>query len=599
MALFGLSLPDGRGRVGGPDDEYVAALHPDHRHLAAGFRELADRQDAFPAAYWIVRADGSALWLEGRGLVISRMPDGRAHRLVSIMADATERKRAEQRLLVEHQRLELALGAGRMGAYDMDMRDNVLWWSAQTYRLFGVSEQDFVPTPAHVLALLHPDDREGFVRARAEAIQGHRPFVHEFRILRPDGTQAWLGHRGHVEYDAGGGPVRIFGVTMDITERKLVETRLQDADQQKDRFIAMLAHELRNPLAPIRNAVAVLRRIGGGDATSAWCHDVIDRQVSQMAHLLDDLLDASRLSHGHLRLRMQPLQLATAIDRAIEIAKPVIDAGGHSFSCHLPARPFELDGDLTRLAQVFSNILINAAKYTPRGGAISLTIERENRQALVRVTDTGIGIEPHHRERIFEMFGQVESSLARAQGGQGIGLALAKALVEMHGGTIAATSEGLGKGSRFEVRLPLAFEAAEAPQEAAGTRDSSAAVGRRVLVVDDMRDSADSLALAVQALGYEVEVAYGGAAALRRVEAARPDIVLLDLGMPEVDGYEVCRRIRAAPWGHDILLIAQTGWGNANDRELTRQAGFDHHLVKPVELGALASLLESASPASR
>jgi CheY-like chemotaxis protein len=296
---------------------------------------------------------------------------------------------------------------------------------------------------------------------------------------------------------------------------------------------------------------------------------------------------------------MQPLQLATAIDRAIEIAKPVIDAGGHSFSCHLPARPFELDGDLTRLAQVFSNILINAAKYTPRGGAISLTIERENRQALVRVTDTGIGIEPHHRERIFEMFGQVESSLARAQGGQGIGLALAKALVEMHGGTIAATSEGLGKGSRFEVRLPLAFEAAEAPQEAAGTRDSSAAVGRRVLVVDDMRDSADSLALAVQALGYEVEVAYGGAAALRRVEAARPDIVLLDLGMPEVDGYEVCRRIRAAPWGHDILLIAQTGWGNANDRELTRQAGFDHHLVKPVELGALASLLESASPASR
>jgi len=599
MALFGLSLPDGRGHVGGPDDEYVAALHPDHRHLAAGFRELADRQDSFPAEYWIVRADGSKLWLEGRGMVISRMPDGRAHRLVSIMADATERKRAEERLLIEHQRLELALGAGRMGAYDMDMRDNVLWWSVQTYRLFGVSEQDFVPTPAHVLALLHPDDREDFIRRRAEAIEGHRPFVHEFRILRPDGTQAWLGHRGHVEYDAGGRPVRIFGVTMDITERKLVETRLQDADRQKDRFIAMLAHELRNPLAPIRNAIAVLRKIGGADATSAWCHDVIDRQVSQMAHLLDDLLDASRLNHGHLRLRMQPLQLATAIDRAIEIARPVIDAGGHSFALHIPARPIELEGDLTRLAQVFSNILINAAKYTPRGGAIALTLEREGQQALVSVTDTGIGIESHHGERIFEMFGQVESSLARAQGGQGIGLALAKALVEMHGGTIAASSEGLGKGSRFEVRLPLAAMEVEANPDATGAGESSAAAGCRVLVVDDMRDSADSLALAVQALGHEVEVAYSGEAALRKVEATRPDIVLLDLGMPGMDGYEVCRRIRATPWGHEVLLVAQTGWGNDNDREATRRAGFDHHLVKPVELGALAALLESASPSSR
>ncbi|MDM0107051.1 PAS domain-containing protein [Variovorax sp. J22R24] len=600
MELFGIALPDGRGQVGGPNDEYAAALHPDDRYLARRYHEIADEQDSFAAEYRIVRPDGTQLWLSGRGLVVERAVDGRALRLVSIMADATERKQAEERLRIEHERLELALSAGRMGAYDMNIKDGVLWWSAQTYDLFGVSREEFVPTPGSVTELLHPDDRETFSRLRAEAIAHRRPFRHEFRIVRPDGTEAWLAHRGQAEYDAEGRPIRSFGVTMDITERKRAEDLLRDADRKKDRFIAMLAHELRNPLAPIRNAVAVLRHPRSTGKTADWCHDVIDRQVTQMARLLDDLLDASRLSRGQLHLRIQPLSLATAIEQAIEIAQPLIDAGGHSFNVTLPAQALRMEGDAIRLAQVFSNLLINAAKYTPPKGSIALSVERDGDEAVVRVTDSGIGIEARHMEHIFEMFGQVESTLNRAQGGQGIGLALAKGLLELHGGTISASSQGPGQGSEFLVRLPMAL-----PEETLAVPDvrpeggSAQGATYRILVADDLKDSADSLAHALQALGHVVQVAYDGAQAIELASATRPDVALLDLGMPKFDGYEVCRRIRATDWGRGVVVIAQTGWGQAQDRLRTREAGFDHHVVKPVDLDALIALLGQPHPVRR
>ncbi|MDM0073642.1 PAS domain-containing protein [Variovorax sp. J2P1-59] len=593
MELFGITLPDGRGRVGGPDDEYAAALHPDDRHLAHHYHELADQQDSFAAEYRIVRPDGTQLWLSGRGLVVEREADGRALRLVSIMADATERKQAEERLRIEHERLDLALSAGRMGAYDMNIRDGVLWWSAQTYDLFGVSREDFVPTPGSVIALLHPDDRETFSRLRADAIAQRRPFRHEFRIVRPDGTEAWLAHSGQAEYDAEGLPIRSFGVTMDITERRRADELLRDADRKKDRFIAMLAHELRNPLAPIRNAVAVLRHPRSTGQTAAWCHDVIDRQVTQMARLLDDLLDASRLSRGQLHLRLQPLSLATAIEQAIEIAQPLIDAGGHAFRLVLPAQALPMEGDAVRLAQVFSNLLINAAKYTPPKGSITLAAERAGQEAVVRVTDNGIGIEARHLEHICEMFGQVESTLNRSQGGQGIGLALAKGLVELHGGTIGASSQGPAMGSEFFVRLPLASTEGTRPlSNFPPAADLPQATSCRILVADDLKDSADSLAHALQGLGHKVHVAYDGAQAIALAAAIRPEVALLDLGMPKLNGYDVCRQIRAFEWGRGVLVIAQTGWGQEQDRLRTREAGFDHHVVKPVDLDALIALVD-------
>jgi PAS domain S-box-containing protein len=591
MALFGLDLVDGRGQVGGEHDEYIGALHPDDRHLAQHIKALAAQQDSFAAEYRIVRPDGTTVWLTGRGLVVERSPEGRALRLVSVMADSTERKLVEERFRLERERLDLALDAGQMGAYDLNFAHGKIWWSPETYRLFGVSPEQFVPTPQSVLALIHPDDQETFIRLRRKAIDEHRPFVHELRLQRPDGSTIWVAHRGRAEYDERGQPSRNFGVIMDITERKQVENLLRDADRNKDNFIAMLAHELRNPLAPIRNAVTILRRSGPVDATTTWCHEVIDRQVNQVARLLDDLLDVSRLSRGQLRLQLEPITVAGVVDQAIEIAHPSIYAAKHAFNVQLHSEPLQVRGDAARLAQVLSNVLINAAKYTAPHGRIALKVEQEGEHVLIRVADNGIGIAAQHLSSIFEMFVRVETTGAHSPGGQGIGLSLARSLLDLHGGTIAAFSDGLGKGTEFQIRLPLARsfvlqDTADATGPAAASSDSRF----RVLVADDLRDSADSLAKLLRRFGHTVEVAYDGEQALQLAESFRPDIAILDLGMPKIDGYEACRRIRTSSWGAPVTLIAQTGWGQTHDLRRTREAGFDHHAVKPIELRALLAM---------
>jgi len=592
MGLFGLSLVDGIGQVGGEHDEFIAALHPEDRHLAQRIKELAAQQDSFAAEYRIVRPDGSTVWLRGRGLVVERGADGQALRLVSIMADATDRRLVEERWRLERERLDLALEAGQMGAHDLNFAEGKLWWSPETYRLFGVSPQDFVPTPEGVLALIHPDDREMFLRHRKKAIAEHLPFVHELRLLRPDGSQRWVAHRGRAEYDDRGRPVRNFGVIMDITERKQAEEALRDADRNKDNFIAMLAHELRNPLAPIRNAVTILRRRSGpADSTAVWCHEVIDRQVSQMARLLDDLLDVSRLGRGQLQLRPELTTLARVVEQAVEIARPAIDAGRHSFTGPHQHEHLRVHGDVARLAQVLSNVLINAAKYTAPEGRIVLNVEQEGDQALIRVSDNGIGIAPQHLSRIFEMFAQVAAPGGHSSGGQGIGLSLARSLLELHGGTIAAFSDGLGKGSEFQIRLPLVRSSPVT--EPARVDEGAPAPGAqtcRVLVADDLRDATDSLATLLRSLGHAVAVAYDGEQALSVAETFRPDVAILDLGMPGLDGYEACRRIRASAWGAGITLIAQSGWGQAPDRQRARQAGFDQHAVKPIDVAALLAM---------
>jgi PAS domain S-box-containing protein len=455
MDLFGLALPGGRGRVGGADDEYVAAIHPEDRYRVPRFYELADRQDSFDAEYRIVRPDGTTLWLRGRGLVVARSAEGKALRLVSIMADATAHKGVEELLRRERERLALALTAGQMGAFEMDFGADSLWWSPQMYALFGVDPARFQLTPESVLTLLHADDAQAFVRVRREAIERQRPFVFEFRVQRADGVTSWLHLRGQAAYDEHGKPLRSFGVVMDITERKQLEQVMREADRKKDDFIAIVAHELRNPLAPIRNALHVLRHSGTDGASAAWCHEVLERQVAHMTRLLEDLLDVSRLGRGQLRLQRAPMSLTAAVDLALETARPVIEAGRHTLQVSVPTEPLPVDGDLLRLAQVFSNVLINAAKYTPTGGQITLTARSEADHAIVRVADTGIGIAAADVPRIFEIFGQAQSAIDRAQGGQGIGLALAKGLIEMHGGSIQAHSEGLGRGSEFVMQLPL------------------------------------------------------------------------------------------------------------------------------------------------
>jgi PAS domain S-box-containing protein len=394
----------------------------------------------------------------------------------------------------------------------------------------------------------------------------------------------------HTSYD--GQVLRVLAVSRDVTEAREREQALRESDRQKDNFIATLAHELRNPLAPVRNALTLMRRKDAQAAQLTWCRDVIDRQVGQMSRLLEDLLDVSRITRSKLTLQCEQLELAAVIEQAIEVARPSIDEASHSFTVDLPATPIIVYGDSTRLAQVISNLLINAAKYTPTSGKISLGAQVEQGDVLLSVKDTGIGIAPEHLSRVFDMFSQVPASKARTQGGLGIGLALSRGLIELHGGVLSARSAGPDKGSEFLVRLPLRSGPVATP-EVTEHADSIcvAAEKRRILVVDDLRDNADSLGMVLQSMGHEVQVAYDGEQALVTAAEFRPHVALIDLGMPNVDGYEVCRRIRACTWGSAILLIAQTGWGQEFDRRRTAEAGFDHHLVKPLRWDVVESLL--------
>jgi len=375
---------------------------------------------------------------------------------------------------------------------------------------------------------------------------------------------------------------------------------LEEADRRKDEFLAVLAHELRNPLAPIRSAVQILRSAETTGADPRPARDVIDRQVRQMARLIDDLLDVSRISRGRIELRREPVDLAAVVRSALETSLPLVESCGHRLDVSLPSGRVPLEADPTRLAQVFSNLLNNAAKFTERGGHISLTAERVDGQAVVRVTDSGIGISPAQLPQLFKMFSQADSSLERTRGGLGIGLELARRLVEMHGGTVEAASGGLGRGSEFVVRLPIAVEAPLADQPAAAVSTAAAdqtpaEVALRVLVVDDNQDAADSLAYLLKLQGHEVRTAYDGLEAVTAAAAFTPSLVLLDIGLPNLNGYEAARRIRQQPGCKDVRLIALTGWGQEEDKRRSREAGFDLHVTKPLEPALLARLLASPS----
>jgi signal transduction histidine kinase/CheY-like chemotaxis protein len=379
------------------------------------------------------------------------------------------------------------------------------------------------------------------------------------------------------------------------------EERLREADKRKDEFLATLAHELRNPLAPIRMAVENLAEERAGaksEEKSAWSREVIERQVGHMARLLDDLLDVSRISRGALPLRKERVVLAEVVSHGIEASVPLIQAGGHGLNVVLPAETVTLEADPTRLAQVFSNLLNNAARYSENGSKIYVSAAVESagsaREAVVRVRDNGIGISPEMLPRIFEPFVQIDRSMERSQGGLGIGLTLVRQIVEVHGGRVEVVSEGLGKGSEFTVRLPAAVVEVATP---AAKRNGGESDPRnngpkgRILIVDDLRDSADSLAMMLKTKGHEVRTAYDGVEAIEAAKEFRPEVVLLDIGMPRLDGYEAARRIREECRQERVVLIAITGWGHDENRAKTREAGFDHHLVKPVEPAALTRLL--------
>ena len=445
---------------------------------------------------------------------------------------------------------------------------------------------------AQCSSLWPEESREVLLRALAEARAGSAASFTALRLTSNGARKWWSVSVSPVRDSANGQIVRLLAVSRDVTEAREVEQALRASDQQKDNFIATLAHELRNPLAPIRNAVAVMQRMEPVDTRLSWCRDVIDRQVAQMTRLLEGLLDVSRITRSKLVLKRETLDVASVVEHAVEIAQPWINEGRKSLEITLPPTPMSVNGDLTRLGQVISNILINAAKYTGADGQIQLTAHRELDDVVLTVKDDGIGIASEHLTSIFEMFSQVPFGKDHGHGGLGIGLSLARGLVEMHGGKLSVQSDGLGKGSEFVVRLPLISQdiSRDRPRLNADV-ESLTQAKCRVLVVDDLRDNADSLGALLRSMGHEVHVSYEGEEALKTAEQFRPDLALIDLGMPKIDGYEVCRRMRGYSWGARVYLVAQTGWGQEFDRRRTQAAGFDQHLVKPLESEVLDALL--------
>ncbi|HEV3006080.1 MAG TPA: PAS domain-containing protein, partial [Pirellulales bacterium] len=544
--------------------------------------------------------------------LVSKFPivaaDGSPAVVGGMAIDVTDRLRAKRVLEESEERFrQLAESINEVFWMSDPQTTQILYISPAYERVWGRSCQSLIDEPRSFLDAVHADDRE---RVRVAALEKHsrgEATDEEYRVVRPDGSVRWVRDRAFPVRDAGGQVYRMVGIAEDITEKRAAEEVLKEADRRKDEFLATLAHELRNPLAPICNAVELLRRADGDVAVLNQARRIMDRQLAQMVRLIDDLLDISRITSGKLQLRRERTELAPVVQSAVEAARSLIDAQAHELTVSLPGEPVALNADGVRLAQVFSNLLNNAAKYTPKGGHIWLTAERQGGQLVVSVRDTGVGIAAEHRLHIFEMFSQVAPALERSQGGLGIGLALVRGLVELHGGCVEARSAGPGRGSEFIVALPLVDSggrqrdsfggtSAEAPEpalqrQAGGGERSHTGRKCRVLAADDLRDSVDSLAVMLRLMGHEFQTAYDGLEAVQAAAAFRPDVVLLDIGMPKMNGYEAARHIREQAWGKDMLLVALTGWGQEEDKRRAAEAGFDHHLTKPVDLEALQKLL--------
>jgi PAS domain S-box-containing protein len=512
---------------------------------------------------------------------------------VNVLVDVTGLKQAE----VAQARLAAIVESSHDAIVSKTLDGIILSWNSGAERLFGYTADEAVGRP---ITMIIPPDRLGEEREILRRIR-RGDWIDHFETVRvaKSGRKLDISLTVSPIRDSAGRIVAASKVARDISDRKRSEESLREIDRRKDEFLATLAHELRNPLAPIRNAVQILQTQGSLGPALEWARDVIDRQSRQLSRLVDDLLDVSRITRGKLELRKARVELREVLHVAIETSRPLIDASGHEFVVTMPPEPVYLDGDTTRLAQVVANLLNNAAKYTDRGGRIELSAERHGSDAVISVHDTGIGIAPDVLPRVFDRFTQAERSLARAQGGLGVGLTLVRQLVAMHGGSVEAHSEGLGRGSTFTVRLPVLI-ASQAVARAAQPDDPAAAGGGlRILVVDDNRDAAASLSMLLRIMGHETITAHDGIEAVAVADDFRPDVALLDIGLPKRNGFDVARDIRSRAWGGRVVLIAATGWGQESDRLKSKEAGFDHYLVKPVDPAGLIQLLASLGQAKR
>ena len=470
-------------------------------------------------------------------------------------------------------------------------------WNRGAQRVFGYTPAEAI---GQSITMLIPEDRlheEDMILSRLR--RGEPVDHYETVRATKDGRLIDVSVTISPVRDESGEVVGASKVARDITFQKRVLRELQEADIRKNEFLALLAHELRNPLGPIRHAVKILRARAPSPDELQWATNIIDRQTEHMTRLVDDLLDFSRITRGAIELRHERVDLGAILRTAVEASAAQIERHHHQLKVTYPAQALYVEGDATRLIQVVANLLDNAAKYTNNGGKIWLSAEREGEMAIIRVKDSGIGIPSDVLPRIFDMFTQAGTALERAQGGLGVGLALVERLVKLHGGSVAAYSAGEGQGSQFTIRLPVASAHKKpTPERRDGTRELPEK-RCRILVVDDNVDSVDSLAMLLQMMGHEVATASDGESALDQADEFRPDVAILDIGLPKVNGYDLAKQIREHAWGKDVVLVALTGWGQEQHRRRSMESGFNHHLTKPVEFDVLQEILAAADAAAR
>lgn len=529
------------------------------------------------------------------------LPDGRMG-VVCYFYDLTERQQWDSALRASEERLRLATDAAGLGIWTWQpAADIVKWENDRPYEILNWPSTEAPISAARFAAeFVHPDDLPAFRTAMAITVEAHGAFFFEGRARRPDGVWIWLELTGKPIVGDSTQPLRVIGTIQDITKRKTAEDILKDSDRRKDEFLATLAHELRNPLAPIRNSLELMKRPGVNSELIAQARATMDRQVGQMVRLIDDLLDVSRINSNKLELKRSRVDLAHVVHQAVEACQSQFDRVGHELTVSLPHGSIILDADAARLAQVFGNLLNNACKYTKPGGHISLVALVEGRNVVISCRDNGVGIPAEMLPKVFDLFTQVDRSLERSEGGLGIGLSLVKRIVEMHGGTVSVYSSGPDQGTEVEVRLPtvtgeMLGDPLASNTTAGQVADSSFVprLRRRLLIVDDNKDAATTLAMLLGMTGNETASAHDGIEAIQKAKEFKPDVVLLDIGLPKKNGYEVCREIRSHAWGKHIKMVAITGWGQEEDRRKSKEAGFDVHLVKPVEHSQLLALLET------
>ena len=585
---------------------WMDAVHPDDcERVRADVLAAVQGREPFESEYRLRRPDGSWAWTVARGTPVLDA-DGAIREWIGTNTDITDRKRADEALRTSEARLRAALDVGGIGIWERDMERGLGYWSPTAFAIMGIAADVTPPDERAWRAVVHPDDIGAVEAEWMRARDARDEYHYTHRIIRPDGVVRWLDARGRFFYDEDGTPLRMLGAFVDVTDRKMAEAEREDllgiaerarADAEagsraKDEFLAMLGHELRNPLAAVRNAVVTAQLDGARRERSL---EIARRQADQLARLLDDLLDVARITQGRIALRREPTYLAGIVARALETTRAVVEERGHALDVRLLADDVRVDADPARIEQAIVNLITNAAKYTEPGGRIGLEMRRDGTDAVLAVRDSGIGIAPDMLPYVFDLFAQAERGLDRAQGGLGIGLTIVKRVIELHGGRVDARSDGVGRGAEFVVRLP-ALPAAPAETAAAPLSRPRETVRARILVVEDNVDAAETLGALLELLGHEVHVAHDGPAALELARAKTPRVLLVDIGLPGMDGYEVARRAREDPQLRGAILFALTGYGRDEDRKAALDAGFDGHLVKPVTVEALEEVVaQSAS----